>query len=73
LYRNNGDGTLTDITRSSSGIVDPGYYSFGVLFSDLDDHRWLDIFVANDSVPNFCFETIATAPFRRWVYGPAWR
>jgi len=54
LYRNNGDGTFTDVTRSS-GIVDPGDYGFGVLFSDLDDDGWLDIFVANDSVPNLLF------------------
>jgi hypothetical protein len=38
LYRNNGDGTFTDATRAA-GIVDPGYYGFGVLFSDLDDDR----------------------------------
>src|SRR5262245_18631796 len=54
LYRNNGDGTFTDVTRSA-GIVDPGHYGFGVLFSDLDGDGWPDIFVANDSVPNFLF------------------
>ncbi len=54
LYRNNGDGTFTDVTRAA-GIVDPGYYGFGVIFSDLDDDGWPDIFVANDSVPNLLF------------------
>lgn len=54
LYRNNGDGTFKDVTRSA-GIVDPGYYGFGAIFSDLDDDGWPDIFVANDSVPNLLF------------------
>ena len=30
-------------------------FSFGVLFTDLDDDGWPDIFVANDSTPNFLF------------------
>jgi hypothetical protein len=54
LYRNNGDGTFTDVSRAA-GIVDPGYYGFGVLFSDLDGDGWADVFVANDSVPNLLF------------------
>ena len=54
LFRNNGDGTFTDVTRAA-GIVDPGHYGFGVLFSDLDGDGWPDIFVANDSVPNLLF------------------
>ena len=54
LYRNNGDGTFVDVTAAAK-IIDPGYYGFGVLFSDLDDDGWLDVFVANDSVPNLLF------------------
>ena len=53
LYRNDG-GTFTDVTRIA-GVIDPGYYGFGVLFTDLDDDGWPDIFVANDSVPNLLF------------------
>jgi hypothetical protein len=54
LYRNNGDGTFTDVTESAR-VKQPGAYGFGVLFSDLDDDGWPDIFVANDSVPSFLF------------------
>src|SRR5713226_5345630 len=54
LYRNNGDGTFTDVTKRA-GIRDPGYYGFGVIFSDLDNDDWPDIFVANDSTPNLYF------------------
>ena len=62
LYRNNGDGTFTDVTRSA-GIMDPGHYGFGVLFSDLDDDGWPDIFVANDSVPNLLFRNNRNGTF----------
>ena len=54
LYHNNGRGGFTDVTRAA-GIKDPGYYGFGVLFTDLDNDGWPDIFVANDSTPNFLF------------------
>jgi hypothetical protein len=54
LYHNNGHGGFTDVTQAA-GIKDPGYYGFGVLFTDLDNDGWPDIFVANDSTPNFLF------------------
>ena len=54
LYRNNGDGTFTDVTEAAR-VKQPGAFSFGVLFTDLDDDGWPDLFVANDSVPSFLF------------------
>jgi hypothetical protein len=54
LYRNNGDGTFTDVT-ARAGIADPGHYGFGVVFADLNDDGRPDIYVANDSVPNLYF------------------
>lgn len=54
LYRNRGDGSFEDATRAA-GITDPDSYGFGVLFTDLDNDGWLDIYVANDSMPNLLF------------------
>ena len=62
LYRNNGDGTFTDVSRAA-GIADPGGYGFGVLFSDLDGDGWPDIFVANDSVANLLFHNNRNGTF----------
>jgi enediyne biosynthesis protein E4 len=52
LYRNNGDGTFTDVSRQShiSRYVGKG---MGVAFADYDDDGFTDIFVSNDTFPNF--------------------
>jgi hypothetical protein len=55
LYRNEGNGTFADVTKTTN-TKDPGFYGFGVLFSDLDDDGWPDIYVANDSTPNLFFQ-----------------
>ena len=62
LYRNNGDGTFTDVTETA-GIADPGHYGLGVVFSDLDNDGWPDIYVANDSVPNLLFHNLGDGTF----------
>src|SRR5437867_1389056 len=54
LYRNNGDGTFTDVSRES-GIGLVAGNGLGVVFGDYDDDGWIDIYVANDSTPNFLF------------------
>jgi hypothetical protein len=55
LYRNNGEGTFTDVSKTAK-VEDPnGYYGLGVMWTDLDDDGWLDIFVANDATPNYAY------------------
>jgi hypothetical protein len=54
LYRNNGDGTFTDISKEA-GIYRTDGNGLGVVFGDYDNDGWTDIYVANDSVPNFLF------------------
>jgi len=53
LYRNNGDGTFTDVTKES-GAYKAGN-GLGVVFGDYDGDGWIDIYVANDATPNFLF------------------
>ena len=55
LYLGAGDGRFTDASEAS-GIHEPEpSYGLGVVFLDLDDDGWVDIYVANDSVANFLF------------------
>src|SRR5215213_3446078 len=47
LYRNNGDGTFTDVSKQA-GVEDAnGYYGLGVLTGDFDHDGMLDIFITN--------------------------
>ena len=64
LYHNNGDGTFTDVTKRA-GVADPnGYYGLGVIASDFDDDGLTDLFVANDSTPNFHYKNNGDGTFK---------
>jgi hypothetical protein len=55
LYRNNGDGTFTDISEQS-GIAEPfGHYSLGVLTGDFNEDGLPDIYVACDQTPSLLY------------------
>jgi hypothetical protein len=68
LYRNNGDGTFTDVSKEA-GIDAPGAKALGVVALDLDDDGKIDLFVANDGVPNFLFRNVGKGRFES--VGPA--
>jgi hypothetical protein len=53
LYRNNGDGTFTDVSASSGVLKAKGSYMMTVVAADLNDDGWPDIYVACDSTPSF--------------------
>jgi hypothetical protein len=55
LFRNNGDGTFSDVTRQT-GTGDPsGFYGMQVVWSDLGNKGRPDAYVANDSTSNFLY------------------
>ena len=49
LYRNNGDGTFTDVSQKAGMWDTVGTYGLSVTVADLDNDGWPDIYVANDS------------------------
>jgi hypothetical protein len=64
LYHNNGDGTFTDVSKKA-GVADPnGYYGLGVIASDFDEDGLIDLFVANDSTPNFHYKNNGDGTFK---------
>src|SRR5215472_13001328 len=54
LFRNNGDGTFTDVSMES-GIGKVLGKAWGVVATDINNDGWMDLFVANDTVQNFLF------------------
>ena len=64
LFHNNGDGTFSEVSVKA-GVSDPnGYYSLGVAFFDFDDDGRLDLFVANDSCPNYLYRNRGDGTFQ---------
>jgi hypothetical protein len=54
LFHNNGDGTFQDVSRESGIAASPGK-SFGAVATDVNNDGLMDLFVANDTMPNFLF------------------
>ena len=63
LFHNNHDGTFTDVSRAS-GIASAIGKGMGVAFGDFNGDGLTDIFVANDSVPNFLFQNLGGGKFK---------
>jgi hypothetical protein len=54
LFHNNGDGTFTDVSQES-GIAKVLGKAWGVVATDINNDGWMDLFVANDTLPNSLF------------------
>jgi len=62
LFRNRGDGTFVDVSRSAR-IEDATSKSLGVCVFDYNDDGWPDIFVANDTQPNKLYQNNGDGTF----------
>ncbi len=55
LFHNRGNGTFEEVSKKA-GVGDPsGYYGLGVIWGDYDNDGWPDLYVANDSGPNYLY------------------
>ncbi|HVO64805.1 MAG TPA: CRTAC1 family protein [Terriglobales bacterium] len=55
LFHNRGDGTFAEVSRQA-GVDDPHhYYGLGATWGDFDNDGWPDLYVANDTGPNFLY------------------
>jgi hypothetical protein len=64
LYRNNGDGTFTDVSKESGVAGFRGSYGLTAISIDADEDGWPDIFVACDSTPSLLLMNNHNGTFR---------
>src|ERR1700678_869480 len=64
LYRNNGDGTFSDVSVRAGIDGLRGSYGMTVVAADFDEDGWPDIFVACDSTPSFLLMNQRNGTFR---------
>ena len=62
LYRNNGDGTFTDVSEES-GIGEYSGYGMGMVCSDFDLDGWTDVYVGNDVQESYLFHNNGDGTF----------
>ena len=65
LFRNNGDGTFTDVSRASGVASAAGAYPMTAVAADYDNDGWPDIYVACDSTPSWLFRNQHDGTFRQ--------
>jgi hypothetical protein len=73
LHRNLGDGTFEDVTEKS-GFARAKGKGMGIAIADYDGNGWLDVFVANDTEPNFLYMNQGDGTFVEdsWAWGVAY-
>jgi hypothetical protein len=64
LYRNNRDGTFTDVSKESGIASIRGSYALTAVAFDVDEDGWPDIFVAGDSTPSLLLMNNHSGTFR---------
>ena len=68
LFRNDGNGRFTEVA-AKAGVGDPDErFGMGVAWVDFDGDGWLDLFVANDSGPNFLYLNQGDGTFKEVAF-----
>jgi hypothetical protein len=68
LFRNNGNGTFTDVSRQA-GVANPAGKGLGVALCDFDRDGDTDVYIANDTVRNFLYRNNGDGTFVDVAYG----
>jgi hypothetical protein len=64
LYRNNGDGTFTDVSKQAGVSDERGHFGLGCAWGDLDNDGDQDLYVANDTQANYLYLNQSNGTFK---------
>jgi hypothetical protein len=68
LFHNDGNGRYTEVSEKA-GVSDPrGYFGLGVAWFDSNEDGWPDLYVANDSTPNFLYVNQKNGTFKEQAF-----
>lgn len=56
FYRNNGNGNFEEVSGKINLADSSKYFGLGVVFADYNSDGWVDLYVANDSSPNYLYK-----------------
>jgi hypothetical protein len=56
FYLNKGDGTFEEVAEKTGLLDKSKYYGLGAVWADYDNDGWLDLYVADDSSPNYLYK-----------------
>jgi hypothetical protein len=68
LFRNNGDGTFSEVARQAGVDDSKRFFGLGTAWSDFDEDGKLDLFVANDGEPNYLYHNEGGDVFKEIGY-----
>jgi hypothetical protein len=73
LYHNLGNGKFEDVSEPSGFAAASSGKGMGIAIADFDDNGWMDVFIANDTEPNFLYMNQGDGTFREdsWAWGVA--
>jgi hypothetical protein len=68
LFHNDGDGHFTEVSEKA-GVADArAYFGMGIAWFDYDGDGWPDLYVANDSGPNFLYRNLQNGTFKEVAF-----
>jgi hypothetical protein len=63
LFRNNGDGTFTDVSNQAGVADKAGLFGLGVAWCDFNEDGYIDLYVANDTGANYLYQNKGDGTF----------
>ena len=68
LFRNDGDGRFTDVSEKAGVPIPTSYFGLGVAWFDYNADGWPDLYVANDSHPNYLYMNQKDGTFKESAF-----